>query len=340
MKWVLLLIIGFPLSLAFANDRVLNVYNWSNFMPHQVIQAFEKETGIRVHYAEFDGNDTLYTKLKADPHSDFDVIVPSSYYVDRMRRESMLRPIDKNYLPNLKYINPLLLNRSFDPHNQYSIPYLWGTTGIVVNDQYFNPRQLRTWRDLWNKRYKNQLLMLDDAREVFAIALLSLGYSINDRNPQHITQAYHQLRALMPNIKLFNADAEGSIYIDEDVNVGIGWSGDIYVARQENKHLHYLYPKPTFPIWIDCLAIPKYAPHYQNAMIFLNFLMRPTIAKQITLAKGYSSPNWAAIRLLPKNLQRDLLLNPSNELLKRGEVEADLGPSDAVYEKYWELLKL
>lgn len=327
-------------STANANSNILNVYNWATFMPQSVIEQFEKETGIRVNYSEFDSNETLYTKLKADPHIGFDVVVPSSYYVERMRREGMLRPLNKTKLTNLKYMNPSLLNKSFDPHNRYSVPYFWGSTGIVVNDRYFNPKNFQHWGELWKKKYKNQLLILDDPREAFSFAMVSLGYSVNDRNPRHIKQAYLTLKNLMPNIKLFNSDAEDNIYIDEDAVAGIGWSGDIYLSWEENKHLHFIYPTPKFPVWIDCIAIPKYAPHYKNALRFINFLMRPAIAKELAMAEGYSSPNAAAMKMLPKSMRDNPMLNPSPQVLKRGEVEADLGPSDAVYQKYWQRLKL
>lgn len=340
MKYLPLILTFLLMPLAFANNKSLNIYIWSNYIPQKVITEFEKKTGIHINYSEFDSNNALYTKLKADPHIGYDIIVPSSYYVQRMRREGMLRKLNKTKLPNLKYLNPVLLNRSYDPHNNYSIPYLWGTTGIVVNDRYYHPKNFQSWNDLWKKQYKDQLLMLNDAREVFSIALISLGYSVNDKNTKHIKQAYLKLKALMPNVKLFNSDAEDNIYIDEDATLGIGWSGDIYLSQQENSHLHYIYPKPRFPIWIDCLAIPKHAPHYNNALLFMNFLMQPKIAKQITMTEGYSSPNQAGMRLLPKKMRDNPILNPSNKILKRGDVEADLGPADAHYEKYWQLLKL
>ena len=340
MKYLLLLILCSFTSFVMASNNVLNVYNWALFMPHQVIKEFEQETGIQVHYSEFDSNNTLYTKLKADPNIGYDIVVPSSYYVERMRREGMLRTLDKSKLPNLKYLNPLLLNRSYDPHNNYSVPYLWGTTGIVVNDRYHAPKNFQHWNDLWKKPYKDQLLILDDAREAFAITMISLGYSANDRNPAHIQQAYLKLKALLPNVKLFNSDAEDNVYIDEDATLGMGWSGDIYISQQENSHLHYIYPKPHFPIWMDCLVIPTGALHYQNALRFINFLMRPEIARQVIMLEGFSSPNTTAMKSLPKAMRNNPILNPSNATLRRGEVESDLGSSDAIYENYWQWLKL
>lgn len=325
---------------AIDNDNILNVYNWSDFMPDSVIQEFEHETGIRVNYSTFDSNETMYAKLKADPDIGYDVIVPSSYYVQRMAREHMLHKISPRQFSNFHNLNPLFTNQGYDAQNNYSIPYLWGTTGIVINDQYWDPKSIIHWRQLWAPRFKNQLLMLDDSREVFAIALITLGYSINDRQPDHIKKAYEHLLALKQNIKVFNTNADVPIYADEDATAGMGWSGDVYQSMQENKHLRYIYPKDGFTIWVDCVSIPKFAPHYQNALKFLNFLMRPDIAKQITVMTGYSTPNLEGSKLLPKQLQDNPVVNPPAAVLKRGQFQLDLGSADAIYEKYWQRLKI
>ena len=245
MKKLLLLLI-FCCPIVFANDKILNVYNWTLFMPNSVIKEFEKETGIKVNYTEFDSNETLYAKLKADPKIGYDVIVPSSYYVQRMAREGMLRKISPDNFSNFHNLNPLFVGQAYDPHNEYSLPYLWGTTCIVVNDLYWSPKSVSDWQDLWAPRFKNQLLMLDDSREVFGLSLISLGYSINDTNPAHIKQAYEKLLKLKQNVKVFNTDADIPIYMDEDATAGMGWSGDVYITRQGNKHLHYIYPKSGF----------------------------------------------------------------------------------------------
>ncbi|OGO93594.1 MAG: spermidine/putrescine ABC transporter substrate-binding protein [Coxiella sp. RIFCSPHIGHO2_12_FULL_42_15] len=334
---LIVLLLPFPL---FAAKKVLNIYNWANYMPHAVIHQFEKETGIHINYSEYDSNEMLYAKLKTNPTLGYDIIVPSSYYVRRMANEGMLRPLDKVSLPNLKNLNPVLLNRDYDPGNQYSLPYTWGATGIVVNDQYFNPQHFHHWGDLWKKKYRDQLLMLDDMREVFSMALILLGYSINDTDPAHIKEAYEKLRVLLPNIKLFNSDAEENIYVDEDATLGLGWNGEIFQAYKENPHLHFIYPEPHFVLWIDCVAIPKYAPHFQDAERFINFINRPDIAAKIAIYNGFSSPNLAAIHLQPKEMQDSPVLNPSNQILKNAVMENDLGPANTTYEKYWELLKL
>jgi spermidine/putrescine transport system substrate-binding protein len=319
---------------------VLNVYNWADYMPATVIKQFEKETGIQVNYTEYDSNETLYAKLKSNPTIGYDVIFPSSYYVDRMSREHMLLPLDKSQLSNFKNLNNTLLNQPFDPNNYYSVPYLWGTTAIVVNRKFVDPKTITSWASFWKPEFKNQLLLFDDMREVFAIALFRLGYSINETDPKHIEEAYRQLKALWPNIKLFSIEAEQNIYIDEDAYIGMGLNGEIYNSTFENPDLIYIYPKEGFEIWMDCMAIPIKAPNRDGALKFINFLLRPEIAKAISVATGFSTPNSAAIPLLPKQMSESKILNPSNQILKGGQFLSDLGDKNALYEQYWNRLKL
>jgi spermidine/putrescine transport system substrate-binding protein len=331
----------FMQSVAIARQQVVNVFNWADYLPQSVAQEFEKETGIRVNYSEYDSNETMYAKLKADPTVSYDVIVPSDYFVDRMRKQGILQTLDKSQLPNWSNLNPALLNRPYDPNNQYSVPYLWGTVGIVVNKKYLAPEQVTAWADLWQPRFKDRLMMLDDMRMVFAAALISLGYSINDVNPEHIKQAYLKLKSLMPNIMLFNSNATHGIYIDEDAWIGINFSGDTYRDKRDNPNLVYIYPKEGFVMWIDNLAIPKGAPHLQNAYKFINFILRPDIAAKIALAESYASPNLTAMQtLFPANLRNNPIFSPTTEVLKRGQSQLDLGKADAIYVKYWEMLKM
>ena len=322
------------------NKNILNIYNWANYMPNNIITQFEKETGIHVNYSTYDGNDTLYAKLKADPNIGYDLIVPSSYFIDRMRREDMLQRIDKTKLVYFKNLNNSLLNKSFDPGNNYSLPYFWGSTGIVVNKQYYDPASVTHWSDLWAPRFKNQLLLLDDPHDVFSMGLIVLGYPANDKNPAHIYQAYLKLKSLLPNVRLFNSDAAKVNYIDEDAVIGMGYSGDTYQAMQNNPNLVYVYPKEGFVVWIDCIAIPKNAPHIGNVYKFLNFLMRPDIAAELSRELGYASPNMAAVKLLPTAMRLNPAIYPDSKTLARGEFETDPGHVDELYEKYMEELKI
>ncbi|HYF97873.1 MAG TPA: spermidine/putrescine ABC transporter substrate-binding protein, partial [Coxiellaceae bacterium] len=270
-SFIILLMVTTPIALI-PKEGLLNIYNWANYIPSQIILKFESETGIKVNYTTYDSNEALYAKLKTNPHHGYDVIVPSSYYVERMARQAMLQKLDLSKISNSQYLNPLLMNKSFDPHNQYSLPFAWGTTGIIVNDRYYDPKKIKRWIDLWDPKFKNQLLLSNDSREVFAMSLHTLGYSINDTNPQHIRAAYLKLRELIPNIKLFAAESVISIYTDEDAHIGMGFNGEAYTAHKENPHIHYIYPENQAGLWIDCFAIPKNATHLESAYRFINFI--------------------------------------------------------------------
>ncbi len=340
MRWLLVLFL-LVTNMALAASNVVNVYNWGGYIPEKVLHEFTKQTGIKVNYTTYSSNAELYNKLKADPKAGYDVIVPSSYYVQRMAIEGMLHRLDKSKLSHFANLNPSLLNKAYDPHNHYSVPYLWGTTSILVNDKYYKPSSITSWNDLWQKRFHGQLLLINDVRDVFAMALRALGYSVNTRNPAQIRAAYLKLRALMPNLKLFTVAGEVPIYIDEDALVGMAQSGDAEEIIKANSHLHYIYPKGQAVIWIDCMVIPKYAPHLANAYRFINFILQAKIARQIALKLGYSTPNLAGYNLLPKAVQDNHTMYPSQATLRDGQVEGYLGSKAlAIYFHYWELLKL
>ncbi|HSW69073.1 MAG TPA: spermidine/putrescine ABC transporter substrate-binding protein [Gammaproteobacteria bacterium] len=330
------------ISSSFASTaNIVNVYTWSQEIPDSVIAQFEKETGIKVNYSSYDTNEIMYSKLRAVKNPGYDVIEPSSYYIDRMRHQGMLEKLDKTKLSEYKNLDPFFLNLPYDPESNYSVPFIWGTTGIFTNNHYFRADGVKRWSDLFDKKYSNQLMVLDDPREAFSMAFLMLGYSINDTNPIHIKQAYQKLHALMPNIRLFNTDAVTSILIDEDAAIGTAWNGDLTKARSENSQLNFVYPAEGFEIWVDNFAILKNAPHRENAYKFLNFLMRPDIAKEVSMKISYSTANLSAKNLLPAEIKNDATLYPSHEMLKHGEFQVDIGDSAyAALEKYWEQLKM
>ncbi len=327
----------------FAAEKILNVYTWSGVIPEFAIQQFEKETGIKVNFSTYDSNEIMYAKLKASKTPAYDIIEPSSYYIDRMRRQDMLEKLDKSKLPLFKNLESSFLNKAYDPHNNYSVPFIWGITGIFVNNYYFPSaaNSISKWSDLWDEKYQNQLMLLDDSREVFSMALLALGYPANDNNPEHIKAAYLKLKELMPNIKVFKSDGVITILIDEDANIGMAWNGELIKAKKENPNLSFIFPKDGFVIWVDNFAIPKNAPHQENAYKFLNFMLRADIAKAVSLSNDFPTPNRAAKNLLPPEVRNNPLAYPSAEILQRGEFQTDVSEAAlALYEKYWEKLKM
>lgn len=334
---VLLLLLS---SNVFAQRPILNVYGWPSEIPDFVIRQFEKETGIKVNFSTYDNNEIMYAKLRAVRNAGYDIVMPSGYYVDRMRHQNMLEPIDKTKLTNWNNLDPAFLHAAYDPEMQYSIPYLWGITGIFYNKNNAAPLP-KSWSDLWDHRYANQLMLLDDIREVFSMGLLSLGFSANDTNPSHIQAAYLKLKTLMPNVKVFSSDTVVSILIDEDANTGMVWNGDAYKASQENANVQFVFPSEGFVIWMDNFAIPKNAPHKEAAYLFLNFMLRAEVAKEVALYTNFPIANLAGKNLLPSAMKNNPWIYPSKEIMKHGQYQTDVGDAVLrVYEKYWEELKM
>ena len=340
---LLLLLLNLISNIVYAEDKILNVYAWANYLPEHIIRQFERQTGIHIHHSTYLNNEVLYAKLKADPHSGYDIIMPSTYFITRMIQQHLIQPIDTSRLKNFKNINPVFLNQGYDPNNKYSLPYLYNTTGIAINKKYhpeFTNTSKILWKNLWDPKYKDQLLVFDDTRETFAMALMKLGYSINDTNPEHIKEAFEQLKILMDNIKLFNTEAQRFIYLDEDITIGMGWNGDLFLAKEENPDLTLIYPQDGFLIALDCLAIPKGARHVEYAHQFIDFVLQGSVAKEIALTSGFSTSNLAGIELLPENIRLDPFLYPDPKTMKRSQILTDIGEAALIYEKYFELLKL
>lgn len=342
-KWLLLLtcLVTTQVFAKEANNNTLNIYAWSGEIPDFIIQQFENETGIKVNFSTYDSNEVLYAKLKADKASQYDIVEPSSYYVDRMRRQGMLEKLNHKDIPDFKNLNPDFLYKPYDPESNYSVPYVWGITGIFVDKNLYPVKSLSYWHNLWDKKFHNQLMLLDDSREIFSMALKSLGYSANDSNPAHIKKAYEKLRTLLPNVKLFKSDGVISVLADGDINAGMAWNGDVFKASQENKNLAFVFPKEGFVIWVDNFVIPKNAPHLKNAYRFLNFILRADVARDACVNNGYPSTNLAAWKAMPPAIRNNPVAYPTKTILKNGEFQTDI-PDDALalYESYWEKLKI
>jgi spermidine/putrescine transport system substrate-binding protein len=322
----------------FANEKVLYVYNWSEYMPDSVLKNFTKETGIKVKYSTYDSNEAMYAKIKTIGSSSYDVIVPSTYYVNKMSKENLLVKLDKSKLPNYKNLDKKLLSRPFDPNNDYSIPYVWGSTGISYNANLVSDK-IDSWKNLWNPEYKNSILLNDDMREVFGMALKVLGYSSNSTNPKEIEEAYKKLKELLPNVKMFYSESQKQVYLNEEVKLGMNFNGEGFMANEENEAIKYIYPKEGALLWIDSLVIPKGAKNIDNALAFINYLLKPEVSKVISEEIGYASPNAKTLELLDEKTRNNRMIYPNEEDLVNSELQLDVGEALPVYEKYWEMLK-
>lgn len=324
---------------ASAADKVLYFYNWSEYMPETVLEAFTKETGIKVEQTTYDSNEAMYAKLRLlNDSNSYDLAIPSTYYVSKMRKEGLLHALDKSKLTHFDNYNTRLVNQDFDPGNQYSAPYLWGSTGIAVNtDAVKSP--VTQWVDLWKPEFKGRVMLTNDMREVFHLGLRVAGYSGNSTNPQEIEAAYNKLTTLLPNVRTYNSDAPRMPYIEGETDVGMIWNGEAFQALEDLPELAYVYPREGVAMWLDSFVIPRNARHVDEAHAFINFVMRPEISKQISEEIGYATPNQKALALMSQSTRENRTIYPADEDLKNAEFQLDVGDAITVYEKYWEKLK-
>jgi spermidine/putrescine transport system substrate-binding protein len=335
--WAICLLSGNAFA---AEEKLLYLYNWSEYMPETVLEQFQKETGIKVVYSTYDSNEAMYAKLRLlDRNNSYDLAVPSTYYVSKMRREGLLAKIDKSRLKNFANLDEKLINQPFDPDNSYSVPYLWGSTGIAVNTDKVKPGTISKWQDLWKPEFKDRLLLTNDTREVFHMALRVLGYSGNDTDPAHIEAAYRELKKLVPNVRAYNSEAPRMPYLEGETDAGMIWNGEAYMARQENPAIEYIYPDEGVILWLDSLVIPAHARHVENAHQFIDFILRPEVAASISEEIGYASPNLAAVAALDEDVRNDRSVYPTAADLINSEFQTDVGEAITVYQKFWERLK-
>ncbi|WMP17657.1 extracellular solute-binding protein [Thiothrix lacustris] len=320
-------------------EEKLVVYNWAEYIPESTLADFTKETGIKVEYSTYENNEVMYSKIKLQKGKGYDIVVPSSYLVSKMRQEGLLQKIDPAKLPNLKNLSPDLLDKPYDPGNEYSLPYLWGSTGIGVNAKEIDPATITSWADLWDEKWQGKLLLTDDVREVFHMALKKNGFSTNTTNPDEIKTAYEDLQKLMPNVLVFNADAPREPFLAGDVNLGMIWSGEVIMAQQENPDIQYIFPKEGAGFWVDSFAIPVGAEHVENAHKFIDYMLRPEVGQQVVEELGYSTPNMASKALLDEDTQNNPVIFPPADIVKASEFQQDVGDAMKVYDGYWEKLK-
>jgi len=307
----------------YSGKNVLNIYNWGDYIDPALIKQFEKESGIKVVYQTFDSNEAMLTKIEQGGTT-YDIAVPSDYAIAKMIDEKLVLPIDHQKIPNLKNIDSRFLDLSFDPKNKYSIPYFWGTVGIVYNKDLIGKKPT-SWKDLWDPKLKNQILLADGAREVIGMSLNSLGYSLNETNESKLQEAKANLMRLTPNVKAIVGDEIKLLLANEEAGLGVVWSGDANEIMSENDKLDYVIPKEGSNVWFDNIVIPKTAKNVKGAHQFINFMLRPDISAKNADYVGYSTPNKEGLKLLDKLVRTDKRFYPDKQVTDTLEVYENLG---------------
>jgi len=347
-KYILLIVVGIILVVLISSffmtrksvdekrelSDVLNVYNWEDYFAPDTISDFEKEFGVKVNLETYEDEDIMLAAVQSNP-SKYDVIIPSDTLVRTMIEMRLLEPLDLENIPNIKNIDQRFRNLSYDPENKYSVPYMWGTTGIGVNTKYIE-EDVDSWNILWNENYSGKIAMLNSMRDVIGTSLKSLGYSYSSKDPSELEEARQRLFEQKPLI-IGYLDPMSIVdsLVSEDILIAQGYSGDIFVAMGNNSDIIYVIPKEGTVIWVDNLVIPIGAKHKYTAEVFINYILRPDVNAKIANYTWYATANKAAESFIDPEILTNPSTYPSEEIREKLENYQDLGDATSIYNKIW-----
>ena len=333
-----------------ADGGELYVYNWGEYIDEDVISQFEEETGITVVYDLFETNEEMYPVIEAGAVN-YDVVCPSDYMIQKMRENDLLAELNFDNIPNIDQIDPayMEMSQAFDPENKYSVPYCWGTVGILYNtrllDELGVPAPTK-WADLWDERLSGEILMQDSVRDAFMVALKKDGYSMNSESKDELEQAKQELIDQKPLVQAYVIDQVRDKMIGGEAAVGVIYSGEMLYIQDEvanlglDYNLEYVIPEEGTNLWLDSWVIPKNAKNKENAEKWIDFMCRPEIAKANFEYITYPTPNKGAFELLDEDMQNNKAVFPDIDSLKDSEVYQYLGDdTDAIYNELWKEVK-
>lgn len=324
------------------------IYNWGEYIDEEVITMFEEETGIKVRYDMFETNEEMYPVIEAGGVT-YDAICPSDYMIQKMVENNLLAEINFENVPNVSQIDPDFMERSksFDPENKYSVPYTWGTVGILYNTSMVAPEDAPTkWSDLWNDKFSGEILMQDSVRDAFMVAQKSLGQSMNSTDEAELQEAKELLIQQKPLVQAYVVDQVRDKMIGGEAALGVIYSGEILYIQGEveslglDYSLEYVIPEEGTNLWIDSWVIPSNAKNKENAEAWINFMCRPDIAKMNFEYITYATPNKGAFDLLDEETKNNKAVFPDIDTLKNSEVFQYMGDEvDSLYNELWKEIK-
>lgn len=307
----------------FKGDGIsINVYNWGEYISTgadegtlDVNTEFEKLTGIKVNYTNYATNEELYAKLKGGGAS-YDIIIPSDYMISKMIKEDLIQKLDYDNIPNFSYIMDNFRNMAYDPENEYSVPYTWGTVGIIYDESVIDvPEEEIDWDILWNEQYTDQILMFDNPRDAFAIAEIMLGYSLNTQNPDELRAAVEKLKEQKKIVQAYVMDEIFDKMGAGDALIAPYYAGDALTIMEENDSLNFVVPQSGTNLFVDAMCIPSNAKQKEAAEMYINFMCEPDIAFANIDYICYSTPHSAAFEMLDEEVQNDPISYPDEELI-------------------------
>ena len=328
-------------SSANTSANELYIYTWADYTDRELLETFRKQTGIKVIVDIFDSNEAMLAKVQAGGGGAYSIIYPSDSWVQRMVELKLLQPIDHSRLTGLDNLFETFQNPDYDPGNRYSLPFTWGTTGLIYNAEKlsFTPKD---WDDLWNNKTElyRQVSLLNDPREVLGAGLRSLGYSYNSQNSAELQAAYEKLRNLKPTLVNFTTDGWRDLMLAGDLSIAMGYSFDALTVADYNPNLKYIVPESGTSFWTDTMVIPAGAPNVQGAYKWLNFMLQPEVTVALCERLYFATPNKEAFAKLPKELQENPTLFPPESVINKCEGIIPLYlQKEKEYARYWIKLK-
>jgi len=331
----------FVLSGCGRNENVIRVFNWGDFLDESILAEFTAETGIRVIYSTYASNEEMYTRITAGgaQGGGFDLLFPSDYMIERLILENRLSPINFDNIPNMVYVHERFKNLAFDPENRYSVPYKWGTLGILYNrtlvDEIAPGLDVATWDVMFDERFAGSIFMYDSMRDSFAVALIRLGYSINTQDLRELTAARDMLIAQRPLVRAFLGDQVKDAMIGREAALALVFSGCAMFSMGENPELYYAIPREGTNVWYDSMVIPAGARNQEGAEAFINFMLRPDIALRNTMFTGFATTNAGALEMVPQEWRDNPAFWTTDEDYYAGEVFLHLGDFNDQFERFW-----
>lgn len=296
--------------------KELNLFAWSEYVPQGVIDGFQKETGIKVNYETYASNEEMLAKLVSGA-TRYDLIQPSEYTIEALVNEKQLHEIDWSKVPNAKNIAPEYRGLPHDPQNKYTVPWMAGTVGIVVNTEKIPAGTIKGYGDVFQDKYRGRIVVLDDPREIVTWAMATKGIPANDVTPENLEKVKPVLQKWLPLVKVYDSDSPKTALLNGDVDLGVVWSGEAALLFNENEKFAYVLPAEGAHQFIDSLAIPANANSPEAAMLFMNYILRPEVSKLISADFPYTNPNLAARKeLTPEELANPASYPPGNPKLE------------------------
>ena len=326
-------------------SKEINIFTWTEYVPADIIECFGLVYGVDVNTDYFSSNEELYTKMSfgADVNP-YDVVHPSDYMISVLIREGLLQKLDQSKLPNNKNFDKGLIN-AYGNALDYIVPYQMGTQAIVYNSETVTDPP-KSWADLWNPDYKGRIVSVDDNRVVIGMALLTLGYDVNSTDPAQLEEAKQKLIELMPNIRVFDSDSPKTPLLAGDVDLGIVWNGEAFLAKQENPAFDYVFPEEGSIIFYDGMGIPVNAPHPDISYAWFNYLTQGDVSWLTLVDYPYTNPNQAALEFAKANhgdvyeaYMASPITNTPADIFAKGHEVKDLGSALLLYDKIWTEIK-